>query len=61
MKLHELSPAEGSTKEVKRIGRGHGSGRQGPQGSECKKRRRRKNRIRRRSDADDKKNSEERF
>ena len=24
MKLHELSPAEGSTKEVKRIGRGHG-------------------------------------
>lgn len=26
MKLHELSPAEGSTKEVKRIGRGHGSG-----------------------------------
>ena len=26
MKLHELSPAEGSTKESKRIGRGHGSG-----------------------------------
>ncbi len=26
MKLHELSPAPGSTKEVKRIGRGHGSG-----------------------------------
>ena len=26
MKLHELSPAQGSTKEVKRIGRGHGSG-----------------------------------
>lgn len=26
MKLHELSPAFGSTKEVKRIGRGHGSG-----------------------------------
>lgn len=26
MKLHELSPAIGSTKEVKRIGRGHGSG-----------------------------------
>ena len=26
MKLHELSPAEGSTKEVKRVGRGHGSG-----------------------------------
>ena len=26
MKLHELSPAEGSSKEVKRIGRGHGSG-----------------------------------
>ena len=26
MKLHELSPAVGSTKEVKRIGRGHGSG-----------------------------------
>ena len=26
MKIHELSPAEGSTKEVKRIGRGHGSG-----------------------------------
>lgn len=26
MKLHELSPAPGSTKEVKRVGRGHGSG-----------------------------------
>ena len=26
MKLHELSPAVGSTKAVKRIGRGHGSG-----------------------------------
>lgn len=26
MKLHELSPAAGSTKEPKRIGRGHGSG-----------------------------------
>lgn len=26
MKLHELSPAPGSTKESKRIGRGHGSG-----------------------------------
>ena len=26
MKLHELSPAEGATREVKRIGRGHGSG-----------------------------------
>lgn len=26
MKLHELSPAAGSTKERKRIGRGHGSG-----------------------------------
>lgn len=26
MKLHELSPAVGSTKEPKRIGRGHGSG-----------------------------------
>lgn len=26
MKLHELLPAEGSTKESKRIGRGHGSG-----------------------------------
>lgn len=26
MKLHELSPAIGATKEVKRIGRGHGSG-----------------------------------
>ena len=26
MKLHELSPADGSTKERKRIGRGHGSG-----------------------------------
>lgn len=26
MKLHELSPAEGSVKEPKRIGRGHGSG-----------------------------------
>ena len=26
MKLHELSPAVGATKEVKRIGRGHGSG-----------------------------------
>ena len=26
MKLHELSPAAGSTKERKRIGRGAGSG-----------------------------------
>ncbi|MDQ5983954.1 MAG: 50S ribosomal protein L15 [Eubacteriales bacterium SKADARSKE-1] len=26
MKLHELSPVAGSKKEVKRIGRGHGSG-----------------------------------
>ncbi len=26
MKLHELSPAEGATKDVKRKGRGHGSG-----------------------------------
>ncbi len=26
MKLHELSPAEGSKKDAKRIGRGHGSG-----------------------------------
>lgn len=26
MKLHELSPAIGSAKDVKRIGRGHGSG-----------------------------------
>ena len=26
MKLHELSPAPGATREVKRIGRGHGSG-----------------------------------
>lgn len=26
MKLHELAPAVGSTKEAKRIGRGHGSG-----------------------------------
>lgn len=26
MKIHELSPALGSTKESKRIGRGHGSG-----------------------------------
>ena len=26
MKLHELYPAAGATKEVKRIGRGHGSG-----------------------------------
>ena len=26
MKLNELSPVEGSTREVKRIGRGHGSG-----------------------------------
>ena len=26
MKLHELTPAAGSTKEVKRKGRGHGSG-----------------------------------
>ena len=26
MKLHELMPAEGATKEAKRIGRGHGSG-----------------------------------
>ena len=26
MKIHELSPAEGATKDVKRIGRGDGSG-----------------------------------
>jgi large subunit ribosomal protein L15 len=26
MKLHELSPAAGAVKDVKRIGRGHGSG-----------------------------------
>ena len=26
MKLHELSPVEGSKKGTKRIGRGHGSG-----------------------------------
>ncbi len=26
MKLHELMPAQGATKEAKRIGRGHGSG-----------------------------------
>jgi large subunit ribosomal protein L15 len=26
MKLHELSPAPGSTKDAKRVGRGHGSG-----------------------------------
>lgn len=26
MKLHELSPVEGSKKDAKRIGRGHGSG-----------------------------------
>lgn len=26
MKIHELSPAIGSTRDVKRIGRGHGSG-----------------------------------
>ncbi len=26
MKLHELSPAAGSVRDVKRIGRGHGSG-----------------------------------
>ena len=26
MKLHDLSAAPGSTKEAKRIGRGHGSG-----------------------------------
>ena len=26
MKMHELSPAPGSVKEAKRIGRGHGSG-----------------------------------
>ncbi len=26
MKLHELTPAEGSTKVAKRVGRGHGSG-----------------------------------
>lgn len=26
MKLHELSPAQGATKQAKRVGRGHGSG-----------------------------------
>ena len=29
MKIHELSPAEGSVKDAKRIGRGHGSGHKG--------------------------------
>ena len=33
MKLHELSPAEGSKKSVKRSGRGAGAG-----GERCKKR-----------------------
>ena len=26
MKIHELAPADGSTRDPKRIGRGHGSG-----------------------------------
>lgn len=26
MKLHDLAPAEGSTREARRVGRGHGSG-----------------------------------
>jgi len=26
MKIHELSPADGSVRDVKRVGRGHGSG-----------------------------------
>lgn len=26
MKLHDLAPAQGSTREAKRVGRGHGSG-----------------------------------
>ena len=34
MKLYELQPAEGSVKDVKRIGRGHGSGNGRTQGSE---------------------------
>ncbi len=50
MKLHELSPAPGSTKEVKRIGRGHGSGNgktagKGHKGSERPQRRRRTHRF----------------
>ena len=32
MKLHELSPAPGSVRDVKRIGRGHGSGQGKPAG-----------------------------
>ena len=32
MKLHELSPVEGSKKAAKRIGRGHGSGQGKPAG-----------------------------
>ena len=42
MKLHELSPAPGSNREVKRIGRGHGSGWGRTQGSVGSFRRRRK-------------------
>ena len=32
MNLHDLKPAEGSTKNRKRVGRGHGSGRGGKSG-----------------------------
>lgn len=46
MKLHELSPVEGSKKDSKRIGRGHGSGwgktaGKGHKGQKCLFRRRR--------------------
>ena len=51
MKLHELSPAEGSKKAVKRIGRGAGSGQGKTAGKGHKGR----------SDAASKKNSEERI
>ena len=35
MKLYELQPAEGSVKDVKRIGRGHGSGNGKTAGKGC--------------------------
>ena len=37
MKMHELSPAFGSTKEAKRIGRGHGSGKTAGKGHKGQK------------------------
>ena len=66
MKLHELSPAEGSTKESKRIGRGHGSGQgktagKGHKGQKGQSGQRDASRLRGRPDASAEAYSEERL